>query len=972
MRSVASLSRTLPALPAASPSPANDDPSPHLKGRSPRRLRRLGALAVAGAGSVGLLSCDSSQGPGPTVASVSVTPPAATLVFLGDTVRLSAFAADKKGREMTGVPFTWASSADGVARVDGSGLVTAVAGGSATISATAEGAVGTAQVTVAQRAKSVAVTPGTATLTALSATVQLAATAEDAGGHAIPDKRFTWSSSHEIVATVDTTGVVTAVGNGTATITATADGAGSAAEVTVAQELARVSVTPGAPLLDALGATAQLAAAPQDANGYDMGGGPFTWASSDEAVATVSSSGLVTAVANGDAIISATTEDVEGHADLTVAQRATRVSLTPAGASISGLAGTRQFTVAAWDAGNSPIPGPWINATWTSLNPHVAAVDAVAGTATGVGAGQVPIGVDVDGVVEYALLSVLAPEWPRVNLWAEMESGIQERVEGVWGTSADNVFAAAGSHVLRYDGNRWRSVFQDHASLLMGVWGSSDQDVYVVGNAARVLHYDGVSWSLVSSGMSDMLSTAWGTSPRDIFAVSWDGTIVHFDGSHWSSMGKPAAVDLHGLWGTSGTDVYTVGQQVALQYDGAAWNDISTGVSRNIEGLWGAAGNEVYAGGVDGNVFRYNGTQWTRIAFELPMFIDAAWGSSATDIYFAGADSLGNAAILHYDGTRWWTLYHSRIPETILALWGAPTGELYAVGTGGTILKGYRGGTLAIAPATATLTGSANRLRMTASATAGGLPVPGVSYRWRSNDEAVATVDEDGWVTGLSGGTTTITAAAFGGASASATVTVDLSQSPPLATIDSPGQDTVVAPGEAVEFRGTASDPDGTIASHIWDFGDGHGASVEDPGPYTYADTGAYKITYRVTDDDGASSPVASVVVRMAAIQPIVPGTWHGATDGMSFDFTVNQAADGIPLIVYTFSGLQCGGTTLASGSVQVSRTPPWPISNRQFLVTGNSDPEIDLAGTFGEDGLTVSGTWHWLSCSGTWTGSHR
>ena len=184
------------------------------------------------------------------------------------------------------------------------------------------------------------------------------------------------------------------------------------------------------------------------------------------------------------------------------------------------------------------------------------------------------------------------------------------------------------------------------------------------------------------------------------------------------------------------------------------------------------------------------------------------------------------------------------------------------------------------------------------------------------------------------------------------------------------GQDTVVALGESVDFRGTASDPDGTIASHIWDFGDGHGSSVEDPGPYTYADTGTYKVTYRVTDNDGASSPAASVMVRVAVTQPVMPGVWHGSTTGMSFDFTVNSGADGITQIVYTFSGLTCGGTTLASGSVQVSRTPPWPISNREFTITGTSDPKIDLAGTFGDDGATVSGTWHWLTCSGTWTGS--
>jgi hypothetical protein len=56
---------------------------------------------------------------------------------------------------------------------------------------------------------------------------------------------------------------------------------------------------------------------------------------------------------------------------------------------------------------------------------------------------------------------------------------------------------------------------------------------------------------------------------------------------------------------------------------------------------------------------------------------------------------------------------------------------------------------------------------------------------------------------------------------------------------------------------------DGTIAGHRWEFGDGTGASVEDPGSHTYAALGTYRATYRVTDDDGATSPAASVVVTV-------------------------------------------------------------------------------------------------------------
>ena len=111
---------------------------------------------------------------------------------------------------------------------------------------------------------------------------------------------------------------------------------------------------------------------------------------------------------------------------------------------------------------------------------------------------------------------------------------------------------------------------------------------------------------------------------------------------------------------------------------------------------------------------------------------------------------------------------------------------------------------------------------------------------------------------------------------------------------------------------------------------------------------------------DGATGP-----------QAIAPGVWNGSMTGLSLEFTVNAGADGVTEIVYTFSGLQCGGVTLASGSITSSRTPPWPIANRQFEITRSSNPTIDIVGTFADNGTTVSGTWDWLTCSGTWTGSH-
>ncbi len=104
----------------------------------------------------------------------------------------------------------------------------------------------------------------------------------------------------------------------------------------------------------------------------------------------------------------------------------------------------------------------------------------------------------------------------------------------------------------------------------------------------------------------------------------------------------------------------------------------------------------------------------------------------------------------------------------------------------------------------------------------------------------------------------------------------------------------------------------------------------------------------------------------------IATGNWIATTTaGLSLDFTVAPDAGSITQITYRFAGLACGGTTLASGSIQVTQTPGWAIANRAFTITRTSAPAIVVVGTFGANGTSASGTWQWSTCSGSWTGSH-
>ena len=95
----------------------------------------------------------------PRPTTVTVSPATAQLTALGATARLTASVLDQNGQAMAAATVTWASSAAAVATVDGSGLVTAAGNGTATITARAGSASGTAIVTVTHEADSVDVTP---------------------------------------------------------------------------------------------------------------------------------------------------------------------------------------------------------------------------------------------------------------------------------------------------------------------------------------------------------------------------------------------------------------------------------------------------------------------------------------------------------------------------------------------------------------------------------------------------------------------------------------------------------------------------------------------------------------------------------------------------------------------------------------------------------------------------------------------
>ena len=230
------------------------------------------------------------------IIGITVSPNEAE-VEVGSTVTLTA---TKKPSIGSTEGLVWSSSNNRVAKVNDDGVVTGIAQGTVTITIkSSSGLVKTkAKVTVVQSPTGITLDKNKVALdmsgtktTKLNATIQPSNANRNTG--------ITWNSSNTGVATVDQSGNVTAKANGTTTITATTqNGYTAQCSVTVITSITSLAVSPTSKTLN-IGETVQLTGTVTPTSTTEG----VQWASSNTNVATVSSSGLVTAKSAGTATI---------------------------------------------------------------------------------------------------------------------------------------------------------------------------------------------------------------------------------------------------------------------------------------------------------------------------------------------------------------------------------------------------------------------------------------------------------------------------------------------------------------------------------------------------------------------------------------------------------------------------------------------------------------------------------------------
>ena len=215
------------------------------------------------------------------------------------------------------------------------------------------------------------------------------------------------------------------------------------------------------------------------------------------------------------------------------------------------------------------------------------------------------------------------------NSWSTVDVGVAY-VNGLWGSSASNMYAVGGlwhlstdnwrQVILDLEGGDWIEVVEGNDSWLLDISGSSADDVYVVGG--EFYNFDGNAWQVISG---DYLDSVFAAEYQNVYVLQTsyllepksDGQTVvgHYDGSEIMAIFEtPMGEVLKEIWCSAPDECIAVGcgsDALAYHLEDEGWTKQELPSTPCLEAVWGLSGSDVIAVGWLTAIARYDGVAWT-------------------------------------------------------------------------------------------------------------------------------------------------------------------------------------------------------------------------------------------------------------------------------------------------------------------------------------------------------------------------
>jgi hypothetical protein len=281
-------------------------------------------------------------------------------------------------------------------------------------------------------------------------------------------------------------------------------------------------------------------------------------------------------------------------------------------------------------------------------------------------------------------------DYPAIHpaAWHNVARPSSDDLYAIWGTANNDIWVVGfNAKIYHYDGTAWTAAVNPTTKSMNALWGNASNNIWAVGATGTILHYDGTNWSSVVSPTTDVLTAIWGTASNNIWAVGDKGTILHYDGTNWADGGSTGGIfdTFYDIWGSGPNDIWAVGGLANINkvyhYDGTSWSIVTTPMSvfNTIQGVFGFSASDIWFVGTAGKILHYDGVSFAVIASPTTDSIQSIWGSASNDIW-AGTFT---GEILHYNGTSW--TIDTTAAGGVNGIWGFAANDVWAVRVGGNI-----------------------------------------------------------------------------------------------------------------------------------------------------------------------------------------------------------------------------------------------------------------------------------------------